>query len=571
MYEQVEKPKENKSRANAKSQKQSGSESTFQFVDNRLEAIAQRKVQETADNRIHVFQLKLIQRNINSDVVQLFQAQIIACQDEKRRAVISDIKLSGRTPSPHGSTMGAHSTAWTVHVDGVRRQLQGLTLDAAIARITELLNEVAASPQAPIAAKNNPFGPVGGFQSALAAARTYSENPYTGDDEVQKAQWLEDYIEAYLNALNNAPLSTVNSGKTTGDGESGPRNFLIQVESGQLKDVSSILLRQNLAGLFAADTPSAFVRDHSSNKFDLHDVWARALHGFVRSIKHAYPIAYKSAELENRSIMILFLRSMSSEVPENIADRIERFGEDRANPDVPDGKMLRGGTGDDVGGNMAVQIRVEDKRNISDIHFEGRTPSPFVGSMGAHSTAWVAHLDALRSALVGRSLIEAVGILQGLSNDALRSPLLNMIPYILPDQAKLLVKAHNDLVFFVRLLTEQKSDAILIKSRLQQTIGAYLQFLNALPLNTAESADTTGSGEGHYRDILLQYERGELTDLKLPKVKGKVKTRKDHLSGGPRKVKDRVHQAFWKMYDPNSAASFTELLYPKPVQMRYRL
>jgi len=50
MYEQVEK-KENRSRAvaSAVSQNQSGGESTFQFVDNRPEAIAQRKLQEIAD------------------------------------------------------------------------------------------------------------------------------------------------------------------------------------------------------------------------------------------------------------------------------------------------------------------------------------------------------------------------------------------------------------------------------------------------------------------------------------------------------------------------------------------
>lgn len=45
MYEQVEKPKENKSRAvaNSVAQKQSSDNSTFKFVDNRQEAVAQRR------------------------------------------------------------------------------------------------------------------------------------------------------------------------------------------------------------------------------------------------------------------------------------------------------------------------------------------------------------------------------------------------------------------------------------------------------------------------------------------------------------------------------------------------
>jgi hypothetical protein len=52
MYAQVEKPKENKSRAvaNSVAQKQSGTKPTFQFVDNRPEATAQRKIQSVANS-----------------------------------------------------------------------------------------------------------------------------------------------------------------------------------------------------------------------------------------------------------------------------------------------------------------------------------------------------------------------------------------------------------------------------------------------------------------------------------------------------------------------------------------
>ena len=52
MNTHADKSQENKSQsvANDVSQKQSGSESTFQFVDNRPEAVAQRKLQEMANN-----------------------------------------------------------------------------------------------------------------------------------------------------------------------------------------------------------------------------------------------------------------------------------------------------------------------------------------------------------------------------------------------------------------------------------------------------------------------------------------------------------------------------------------
>ena len=52
MNTHADKTQENKSQSvsNVESQMQSGGESTFKFVDNRPEAIAQRKLQEMANN-----------------------------------------------------------------------------------------------------------------------------------------------------------------------------------------------------------------------------------------------------------------------------------------------------------------------------------------------------------------------------------------------------------------------------------------------------------------------------------------------------------------------------------------
>jgi hypothetical protein len=64
----ADKTQENKSQsvANAVSQKQIGHESTFQFVDNRPEAIAQRKLQEMANNSQQVSQLRAFQEIANN-------------------------------------------------------------------------------------------------------------------------------------------------------------------------------------------------------------------------------------------------------------------------------------------------------------------------------------------------------------------------------------------------------------------------------------------------------------------------------------------------------------------------
>ena len=68
MNTHVDKTQENKSQSvsNAVSQKQGGGESTFQFVDNRPETIAQRKLKEMTNNSPQVSQLKAFQEMANN-------------------------------------------------------------------------------------------------------------------------------------------------------------------------------------------------------------------------------------------------------------------------------------------------------------------------------------------------------------------------------------------------------------------------------------------------------------------------------------------------------------------------
>ena len=62
--------KKSQSSANETSHKQNGSKSTFQFVDNRPEAVAQRKLQEMTNSSPQVAQLKSIQEMANTSVIQ---------------------------------------------------------------------------------------------------------------------------------------------------------------------------------------------------------------------------------------------------------------------------------------------------------------------------------------------------------------------------------------------------------------------------------------------------------------------------------------------------------------------
>ncbi len=492
-------------------------------------------------------------------VVQRFQAQIIAKEDKDGNGVIADIKLTGRTPSPHSGTMGAHSTAWVVHTDGLRRQLQGLTLDGAIAKVGEMLDEAIASPQMNLApVDTNPFSEYSKVKPAMDRAQGMQKEGYKGKDESGKTVWLEDFIDAYLDLVNRLPLATVLGAKTTGDTEGDARTNLIRVEGGGKEKPE--VIRKDLAALFATDTPGGYIRSQSvfPGKPSRTQVWDIALYGFLHGIRKAYPIAYEDAKLHDDGVLRDFLTGLHHDVPGNILDLLDKLGDEGGLPDQPELQLLEGGTGQAVGGDLAVQVRFSAKGTIEDVRMEGRTPSPFVGSMGAHSTAWIAHLDALRAALGGRDLTGAVQTVLLLSVQAQTSPLLSLVQFILPDQARLLASAQVELQYFQRIIQQKDASELILKTRLQQLISAYLQFTNALPLHTAEAASTTGNSEGTWRARLLEHEAGKLTDFTKKDKKGKIIKHKTILK------EDRLETAFWNLYDANSAASFSDNLFPVP-------
>ena len=84
MNTHADKTQENKSQSvlSDHSQMQSGGESTFQFVDNRPEAVAQRKLQEMANNSPRAMQLKAFQEMANNSPEAKQAAQLQAMAKE---------------------------------------------------------------------------------------------------------------------------------------------------------------------------------------------------------------------------------------------------------------------------------------------------------------------------------------------------------------------------------------------------------------------------------------------------------------------------------------------------------
>jgi len=107
MNTHADKTKENKSQsvANAFSQKSSG-ESTFQFVDNRPEAVAQRKLQEMANNSPQAMRMRAFQEMANNSRQAKKAAQLQAMADKYAAQQQQPIQKKNNTGLPNNLKSG---------------------------------------------------------------------------------------------------------------------------------------------------------------------------------------------------------------------------------------------------------------------------------------------------------------------------------------------------------------------------------------------------------------------------------------------------------------------------------
>ncbi|WP_298737919.1 hypothetical protein [uncultured Chitinophaga sp.] len=151
---------------------------------------------------------------------------------------------------------------------------------------------------------------------------------------------------------------------------------------------------------------------------------------------------------------------------------------------------------------MAIQIILDEKGDIRQMLSSGRPPSPFTKTMGAHTTAWVVHLDRIRARIIGKDIAAAATALKEMSKEVLtfdedrkRMPKGSNVPYVRPAAEKN-IKANEKVV---------PENANI--STIQEMISAILTFFNLIPGVTVDKIDTTGHGEGKYRKVLLLFEK----------------------------------------------------------------
>ncbi|WP_024755066.1 hypothetical protein [Streptomyces exfoliatus] len=158
---------------------------------------------------------------------------------------------------------------------------------------------------------------------------------------------------------------------------------------------------------------------------------------------------------------------------------------------------------------LASQISMNANGTITGFESAGRSPSPFSGTMGAHTTAWVVHLDVVRRAIVGRSVPDAYTALSGLTAEA-ETAQAGMTPSFTAAGSPHTELA-NEARGALQRAAEQTANApestrVLF---LQSMINALLTYLNYIPGATLPAANTAGRGEGTLRNRLIDHEEGE--------------------------------------------------------------
>ncbi|MFC4099375.1 hypothetical protein [Paenibacillus xanthanilyticus] len=397
------------------------------------------------------------------------------------------------------------------------------------------------------------------LEDARSGKHSAENDEMLAEDDEQKQQDIQRYAESiqdYENVL--ADIRRQNKAVN-----------LTQQQSLKTK------VRSKLRKLFAAETPGVFsqsrIRDPRPKA--LYETWALGLQHFLDTVRLAYPYSYEFAEWQDgqqllEEIRLLLveeqsakevvthfkLMNASTDAHNYIFDllrgkrQFETLGEDGAaaledvlgKAPAPSADAI--GPSDyssENSGTFMSMIFLNEDGLIGDVLIKGRTNSPFASSegMGAHSTAWTAHVDAVRRSMTSRSLEDAEFALDGLAWEALSSPAYTMLgDQVGGKQIQMLTEASAELRRLTDLEVDysQTNDGI---KHLQELIFAYLNFVNVTPLSTVVTGGVPGGrNEGRHRQLLLSFEENE------PPVTAELKV--------------RLQEALFGLFDPGSVDKF---------------
>jgi hypothetical protein len=527
--------------------------------------------------------------------------------------VIAQVNVVGRPERTYGNSMGDHSTAFTVHVEGIRAKLQGQPLAEAIRALDQLVLDARALPGFAMTAQLPPEMRARVEHSWQALVEIRARPAVTHPDGAAASALaldLQDYINAYLEFREGVPLSTINvaakSPALAGKGKGESAEPLARqahgdtVAPGELLSTAVNLFDAKGAALVAAEPFHELLVEMAPGLDSDLGYQARLtllIDQHIASIASSFPRVFAPGSgvtpavlrtaLELRAVPLILeawnadlavWRRHSAALEEQATKQlreaaISRVGEAKklelAAAELKDEKneydheiarlqqditnleqllqitpggaaaaaahtgagthtAVGGGSSSTAASSGAASAEADDERKqplatqirlaagqITEVLSAGRSPSPFPGTMGAHSTSWVVHLDRMRRALIGKTVPAAIVELGNMllpEADQMAQRLGGLFP-VTGDHASKLTTARSATVAAIQAAHSAAAQAQ--PGLLQVAINELLTYLNYIPGATLEAADTGGKTEGRYRAVLHGGESGTITDAGL--------------------------------------------------------
>jgi hypothetical protein len=201
--------------------------------------------------------------------------------------------------------------------------------------------------------------------------------------------------------------------------------------------------------------------------------------------------------------------------------------------------------------SLGIQLKFDKDMKIEGMGLEGRTQSPHGNTMGAHSTAWVVHLDAVKNQVIGSTPQEAIAnVVKNLVNHAYKVEKERFGSFnVSKTHLNLMEKTKLDLEPYVKNSAPKDDTTAMIF--LQNLIRTYLTYLNFIPGSTIDKGDTGGKAEGISRKRLNDFEKGGRAFWdELHNAYHKMLD-KGNLDNKEVKILEKEHHEFMRMAYPN--------------------
>ncbi|MCB9232327.1 MAG: DUF4157 domain-containing protein [Bacteroidia bacterium] len=454
---------------------------------------------------------------------------------------IDKVSIVGRPDSAHSGTMGDHSTAFTTLAAGLNVMMEGKGLKEVYYTLMDLYSALKKLPgyslinNLPLESKKRINKADDELAEWLDIGYTrFSDRtnlgeklmPFTGYD----VTLLQSMVDAYLEIRELIPLSTINTkaynAALAGKGKGETARNLVHSEQGQ--GISFNNISTTILGLFDARSaavvgtvtdqkemdkiaPGVLVSDKGEDRITM------MVDQHLITIQTMYPATWKKLKKEEVSqIRQDLFKAVKVKIAEN--KEVQETGIKI--------KSKRGGGNTAVKKYVATALNVDEKNIIRGVKIEGRTPSPFSGTMGAHTTAWVVLTQRMNTKLVGLHTLKAAGVLKAFGEKA--EDILVEASQIFQADTKQIQKIIWSLGELGRINSKlEKMENMSKKIEVDKVISPYQQVLilqeaincildlqNLTPGASLYVGNVNGAREGAYRGILVRFLNKELVSKK---------------------------------------------------------